>query len=129
MTGPADQDLFLDLRPGKTAEDIARLYPPPAFFVACVDGAAARDKAALLDALAAALRFPAYFGKNWDALLDCLRTLPEFLPAQGYVLAVRNYPELLSAAPGELENFRDVAAEAASFLAGKPGRSFRIVLY
>jgi len=128
VTGPAEKDLFLDLRPGKTAEDIARLYPPPAFYTAYLDGAAVPDKAALLKALAAGFKFPSYFGHNWDALLDCLRTLPEFLPARGYVLAVTGYGSLLSGDPAELENFRDVAAEAASFLSSQ-GLSFRIVLY
>lgn len=129
MTGPAEKDLFLDLRPGGTAEEIARLFPPPVYFIAFVDGAAAPDKAALLAGLAAAFKFPASFGQNWDALLDCLRSLPEFNRAGGYVLALKNYGSLLAAAPGEMENFREIAAEAASFLGGSPGLSFKIVIY
>lgn len=35
------------------------------------------DRAATLDAFALALRFPDYFGRNLDALLDCLRELDE----------------------------------------------------
>ncbi|MQA11053.1 MAG: barnase inhibitor [Pseudonocardiaceae bacterium] len=34
-----------------------------------------RDKASALDAISAALSFPDYFGKNLDALYDCLRDL------------------------------------------------------
>lgn len=45
----------------------------------------AADKAAFLTAVATALRFPAYFGMNWDALHDCLTDL-SWQPAAGYVL-------------------------------------------
>jgi RNAse (barnase) inhibitor barstar len=34
--------------------------------------AAVRDKKAFLNAVAQALRFPDYFGHNWDAFYDCL---------------------------------------------------------
>ena len=37
--------------------------------------AAARGKQKLLGALASRLRFPRYFGNNWDALEECLRDL------------------------------------------------------
>lgn len=30
------------------------------------------DREALFDALAEALSFPEYFGRNWDAVADCL---------------------------------------------------------
>ena len=33
----------------------------------------AQDKAGVLDAFAAALELPEWFGHNWDALLDALR--------------------------------------------------------
>ncbi len=37
--------------------------------------AKARGKEKLLSVLAAKLRFPTYFGHNWDALEECLRDL------------------------------------------------------
>jgi RNAse (barnase) inhibitor barstar len=40
--------------------------------VAAVSLVAARDKKAFLTAVAQALRFPDYFGHNWDAFYDCL---------------------------------------------------------
>jgi RNAse (barnase) inhibitor barstar len=45
-----------------------------------VDLAAARDKEAMLDAVAKGLRFPEWFGHNWDALTDCLLDMG-WLPA------------------------------------------------
>jgi RNAse (barnase) inhibitor barstar len=41
-----------------------------------VDGREIRTKAAMLDALAKALNFPAYFGHNLDALNDLVNDLP-----------------------------------------------------
>jgi hypothetical protein len=50
-----------------------------------VDLAAARNKDEVLAALGAALRFPDWFGQNWDALTDCLLDMG-WLPATGYVI-------------------------------------------
>lgn len=53
-----------------------------------LDGEAVRTKDDLLRALAAAMRFPDYFGMNWDAVVDCLRDLADRVPAVGHVLFV-----------------------------------------
>lgn len=53
-----------------------------------LDGRSIRSKDDLLRAAAEALRFPDYFGMNWDALLDCLRDLADRVPAEGHVLFV-----------------------------------------
>ena len=50
-----------------------------------VDLAAARNKDGMLAALGHALRFPEWFGQNWDALTDCLLDMG-WLPATGYVI-------------------------------------------
>lgn len=54
-----------------------------------LDLGGARGKSGLLDRFAKALRFPAHFGKNWDALYDCL-TDPEWLDGKGWVVIVAN---------------------------------------
>ena len=129
MAMPGEEGLFLDLTAGGiTVERMAKLFPPRSFFTAYVDGAKIADKAGLMDALASAFRFPSYFGRNWDALLDCLRSLPEEIPAQGYVLAVRNSKAFLSSSPKDLEDFTDIAGEARSFLKDKFKAVFVVVL-
>lgn len=45
-----------------------------------------------LASLAAALRFPPWFGGNLDALEECLRDLPRLLPARGWVVVARGQP-------------------------------------
>lgn len=128
MALPGEQGLFLDMRPAGTAEGIIEKFPPPSYFTAFIDGAKARDKAGLMAEIAPAFRFPAYFGRNWDALLDCLRSLPDEVPAGGYVLAVRNAGDFLASSPKDQEDFADVAGEARAFLREKFKADFVIIL-
>lgn len=128
MAQPGEGGLFLDLRASGAAEGIENRFPPPAYFTAFIDGEKARDKAGLMDQIGPAFKFPAYFGKNWDALLDCLRSLRDNVPAGGYVLAVRNSSAFLSASPKDLEDFTDVAGEARTFLKETYNASFVVAL-
>ena len=50
-----------------------------------IDLAGCTDKAELLARIARTLRFPDWFGHNWDALADCLCDL-SWLPADAYRL-------------------------------------------
>lgn len=50
-----------------------------------------KSKTALLEALFVALRFPDYFGGNWDALEECIRDL-SWLPSGDVVLRHRDLP-------------------------------------
>jgi len=54
-----------------------------------IDLAAARGKKGWIDALAGALKFPGYFGANWDALDECLRDL-QWIDAKGWLLLITN---------------------------------------
>ncbi len=40
-------------------------------------------------ALSQTMKFPDYFGNNWDALEECLNDM-EWLPAKGYVIQFKN---------------------------------------
>ena len=77
----------------------------PADFESLFDGIVARcncsgvtDREDFLRRIAAALKFPDYFGNNWDALDECLRDL-EWLPGSAYVLVVEQSLGLWSQAP------------------------------
>ena len=57
------------------------------------------------DELAAALQFPLYFGRNWNALDECLVDL-EWLPSDAYLLVFADASSLLKAAgEGDAEAF------------------------
>jgi RNAse (barnase) inhibitor barstar len=82
-----------------------------------------RDKDAFLSACARALRFPEYFGHNWDAFYDCLADIPE---AQ-LVLLLRAASEFARADPEEFAAAMDTFAEAAQLWADA-GRSLLVVI-
>lgn len=69
--------------------------------LARIELAGASDKEKLIASVAAALRFPAWFGGNWDALEDCLCDL-SWLPAAGYVLLFEGAAAVPSAERGTL---------------------------
>lgn len=60
---------------------------------AVIDGRTCRTRAAFFEETARALDFPGYFGRNWDALTDCLRD------AGAVTLIVAHADELLSQEP------------------------------
>ena len=70
-----------------------------------------------LQAIAGAMSFPEWFGKNWDALEDCLSDL-SWREAQGYVLVFEH-----AAAGDDLGILTDVLASAADFWKGR-GKPF-----
>ena len=65
---------------------------------ATVDGHDCRTRAAFFREAARALGFPAYFGRNWDAFLDCLRDLdrPAFTVARADELLAEEEPRQLA---------------------------------
>jgi hypothetical protein len=77
-------------------------------------GPAMRTKDELLAELQIALRFPDYFGRNWDALHECLGDMG-WLPAPDYTLVVIGASEVLAAEPSsELATFLVILRSVAS---------------
>jgi RNAse (barnase) inhibitor barstar len=117
--------------------DCAPGGPPAAAAVArdlgyfCVrfEGTAIPNKKALLSRMAEGLRFPSYFGNNWDALKDCLTDLDDWLPAPGYLLVFSSSGELCREAPQEAAVLMDVLESAAGFWRQQdPPRPFKVIL-
>ncbi len=73
-----------------------------------VDGRDIRTKAAMLDALAKAMDFPAYFGRNLDALNDLVNDLP---PGE-HTLVWRSPQTLRQADPEVYEQIVDILSHA-----------------
>jgi hypothetical protein len=106
-----------DVPPSATPQQVERAAAAAGRRFARVDVSGAADKQAFLAALAAALRFPDWFGMSWDALADSLGELWLDEPGGG-VLLVDGVDALEAAAPADLaaavEVFRDVAADPAA---------------
>jgi RNAse (barnase) inhibitor barstar len=78
-----------------------------------IDLAGCRSKLNLLDRIAHALQFPKTFGRNWDALTDCLGDL-SWLSAKGYWIEFTHAVELRKAAPEDFNALMSVLDDAAA---------------
>jgi RNAse (barnase) inhibitor barstar len=86
-----------------------------------IDIGHAHDKEDFLDHLSEAMRFPDWFGGNWDALVDCLRDL-SWLQGKGYLVILEKSKHFCSAHKDEFDEAIDVLKEAATYwqAQGKP---------
>lgn len=73
-------------------QKIEKLFPGA--FVAVIDGKASQTEEMLYEQLESAFQLPDYFGKNLDALYDCLNDL-SWVKANEIVFYIKNYPLLL----------------------------------
>ena len=83
------------------------------FTVIPIDLRDCRDKADLLDRIARAMRFPDWFGDNFDALADSLGDL-SWLPATGYVLLLDHAQDLRDHAPDTFSALLDILNEVST---------------
>ena len=97
--GPID-----DLLAGATAADCLVLR---------VDLSSARNKAEMLAGIGKALRFPEWFGHNWDALADCLQDMA-WMPAPGYVVILDHCDGIHGRAEGDFVKLMQVFQDAAN---------------
>ncbi len=78
------------------------------------DLAKARDKKGLLDIIGDTMKFPEWFGHNFDALMDCLADLG-WIPAEGYVVILEHCDGIHGRAEADfvqtLQVFEDAANE------------------
>lgn len=77
----------------------------------------AGSKAELIDAVAAALGFPAWTGRNWDALADALSDL-SWLPPAPHVLIWAGPERLRAADPDAYRTAIELLEQAAGSSAG-----------
>lgn len=76
-----------------------------------VDGVHMRDKLSVMDGIAAAMSFPDWFGRNLDALYDCLTDLG-WLPSGEHVLIWVSSGTLAAADPKGYLAIRSVLSDA-----------------
>lgn len=84
--------------------------------VVALDLGGVGDKAGLMDRCARALALPDWFGRNWDALVDCLSdhtVWPEGAVERGLLIVVHGWRPYAAARPEEWATAREVFAEAA----------------
>jgi RNAse (barnase) inhibitor barstar len=86
-----------------------------------VEGADIRSKEEFLNKSALALRFPEYFGHNWDALQDCLTDM-SWVEAKGYMVLYDRCEQFAERSPQEFATVLEIFKESAEFwrTQGKP---------
>jgi len=77
-----------------------------------LDGRELATKADFLEASARALRFPSYFGQNWDAFEESLNDMG-WAPAQGYLVVFDGAGSFARAQPNEFAVALDILRESA----------------
>ncbi|ATL26261.1 barstar family protein [Streptomyces formicae] len=76
------------------------------------------DKTGFMERCARGLGLPDWFGRNWDALADCLTDLSWAPRARGRLLVVSGWQEYAAAAPGEWEIAQEVFSSAVEHWRG-----------
>jgi len=79
-----------------------------------IDLAAVSDKEQLLEQLSFALAFPQWFGRNWDALEDCLGDLA-WRAGDDHVLLIEGFEHLRARRPDDFGVLLDILASSAQF--------------
>jgi RNAse (barnase) inhibitor barstar len=91
---------LLVLKNGQTYE---KLYDQPwGFVVKTINGKMCKSEKQLFSEFARIFEFPSYFGRNWDALDECITDL-EWMPAHGYLILINNADEVLANAEGKYD--------------------------
>lgn len=99
--------------PAELLDTLAQAARELRFLHRRIDLLGCADKDVALDRIAQALAFPDWFGRNWDALADCLSDLEWLEPADGYVLALDNTQELHEAAVDDYATLIEVLDDVA----------------
>jgi RNAse (barnase) inhibitor barstar len=82
-------------------------------YFSAIDLQKIRDKNKLLEAIAESLKFPPSFGKNWDALSDCLNDL-SWLTADNFVICFENADRYRDANEEDFKTLIEILEEASS---------------
>jgi len=100
--------------PAELLDTLAQAARELQFLHRRIDLIGCSDKDVALARIAQGLEFPEWFGRNWDALADCLSDLEWLEPADGYVLALDNAQELRAASLDDFATLIEVLDDVAS---------------
>ncbi len=78
-----------------------------------IEGKSIARKEQLLNHVATSLRFPDYFGGNWDALEECLTDM-EWVDAPGYLIYYDHIDALAATHPDQLQTFVEICRDAVT---------------
>ena len=94
-------------------KDVAAAAKRAKFAYFHIEGKLIARKEQLLNHVATALRFPDYFGGNWDALEECLADM-EWVDAPGYLIYYDHIDTLAKEHPDQLQTFVEICRDAVA---------------
>jgi RNAse (barnase) inhibitor barstar len=77
------------------------------YMLFCLDGSVIASADDLLNGLSDIMKFPDYFGYDWNPLTDCLRDM-EWLPAKGYVILFSHPANFKRNSPNSFKIFLEI---------------------
>jgi len=80
---------------------------PLNFAIFCIDGEKINSKESLLGSIARSMRFPSYFGKNWDALEDSINDL-SWWKVKGFLLIFEQADSFINSSIDEFFVFIEI---------------------
>jgi RNAse (barnase) inhibitor barstar len=93
-------------------KEVQKLAKSHGFAFFHIEGKNIGGKEQLMTSVATALRLPKHFGKNWDALEECLIDLD--VDADGYVIYYDHIDPLLSSHPDQFETMVEILRDAVA---------------
>ncbi len=97
----------------KEPRELQKLAKGAGFAFFHIDGKNIARKEQLMNAAATAMHFPKDFGRNWDALEECLTDL-EWVEADGYLIYYDHIDGLLETHPDQFETLVEILRDAVS---------------
>lgn len=109
------QNTHIFREPEFTKEEAKEFLKSKGMFLAEIDLSGITTKEEIFDRFAVALNFPSYFGRNWDALNDCLTDLTwlDEDKNEGYLIWINNLQQLEQISEGHI--LLDLLMNAAQF--------------
>lgn len=103
------------------ARELAAAAAAAGLMVVYVDIGHAHDKEDFLGDVSRSMRFPDWFGGNWDALADCLKDL-SWMPAKGWVVILEKSKHFCGGHGREFKEAMQAMSDAAEYwrAQGKP---------
>lgn len=95
-------------------DELSSLCQEYGFHVFYINGMDVKSKAEFLQAAAETMKFPDYFGDNWDAFNDCITDL-SWIAADGYILLYTHPNNLANSDPLEWSIALDVFQDAIEY--------------
>jgi RNAse (barnase) inhibitor barstar len=83
-----------------------------AFFHLNLEGIDSKER--FMDLCAGVFNLPDYFGRNWDALEDCLKDM-RWIKADGFVILYENFGALAERATEDFEESMEILSDAAEY--------------